>query len=281
MEIIRTPISRQDLIDRFTTSYPTVVKAVVDLGRGIIALDAEWHADLEVLLLEEGSKQENLWGINLMPLKRPEDFIIFESLINIRPAQKNFSLDITDANLQARIQEVVSRLILYDSGTGLREPVWPYEPEICAGAGFGSPTRYPCFKHHKQLTIEKWLSFNAYKRVLMIANEFGRAKTLIQGNHHADVLDCYERALELFHITVEAASLENGSPEIVARLLRLRERTTKLYAERKLDKEENQSIRDELIALDPQAFRALHPDPEKKYRTDDADETDKHGFKNC
>lgn len=262
MEIIRSAISKQEMIDRYTTSYPKLVKAVVDCSRHVIALDAEWHADLEVLLLEDGALQEDLWGINLMPFAQPQDFIVYESLINIRPAQKNFSLEINDTGLRSQIRQIVSTLIDFDREYDLREPSVTYEPGIPASllSGFGSPTKYPCFKHHKQLTMEKWRSFEAYKRVLMIANEFGRAKSLIPNSHTADIMDCYERAMELFHITIEAARLENLTPQLIDGLLRLRERTAKLYAEQKLDIQENSNIRDALIALEPDAYRLLHPD---------------------
>ena len=58
-------------------------KAVVDIERNVCAVDAELHADLESLLLENGSLQENLWGVNLYPLKQKFDFIEYTSLINI------------------------------------------------------------------------------------------------------------------------------------------------------------------------------------------------------
>ncbi|MBD3418770.1 MAG: hypothetical protein GF398_01505 [Chitinivibrionales bacterium] len=101
--------------------------------------------------------------------------------------------------------------------------------------------------------LEKWRSFEPYKRILMIANETGRAKALIEGGHVDDVMDCYERALELFEITLEAGRIENVSADILAGLRRLRERTAGLLSERKLDPRENNNIRESLIRLDSEA----------------------------
>jgi len=257
MEIVRIRITKQDLIDTYSTSYPGRTKAVVDLGRGIMAVDAEWHADLELLLLEDGSLQKDLWGINFLPHEKPENFIQYESLINIRPAHNNYSIEIESQWLRDRIKRVVDSLIDYSKGNAVEEPGATYGAELSAEeiTAFGGTTRYPCFKHHKQLTLDKWRSFEAWKRVLMIANEFGRAKTFLKSGNIDALMGCYECALELFHITVEAGRMEGISPAIIAGLLRLRERTAGLLAGRKNDEGENQRIREELIRLDPQGYR--------------------------
>lgn len=88
-----------------------MIKAVVDVENGHVAFDAELHADLEQLLLDQGSRQEHLWGINLYPEEDGEDFIEFDSLINIRPRQDNRSRDVEDPRVRARIIEVVHQWI--------------------------------------------------------------------------------------------------------------------------------------------------------------------------
>jgi hypothetical protein len=69
------------------------------------------HADEEAILLSSGSKQENLWGINLYPQKKDEDFIEFDSVINLKPSQGNRSRGIENPQIQKRIKEIVERLI--------------------------------------------------------------------------------------------------------------------------------------------------------------------------
>ena len=75
-------------------------------------MDAELHADLEKELLLQGSEQEDLWGINLYPEMNGEDFIEFDSLINIRPYQGNRSRDVQDETVRQRIIDVVNTLIV-------------------------------------------------------------------------------------------------------------------------------------------------------------------------
>lgn len=88
-----------------------MVKAVVDIERSIMAIDAEMHADEEALLIKEGSKQEALWGINLYPDRKGDDFIEFDSMINIKPRQNNRSRSVEDTEIQKKIRKIVSSLV--------------------------------------------------------------------------------------------------------------------------------------------------------------------------
>lgn len=67
MKIIDSPISPGELKIMAEGRFGNLVKAVVDVERKIMAVDGELHADEEALLLENGSLQENLWGINIYP----------------------------------------------------------------------------------------------------------------------------------------------------------------------------------------------------------------------
>lgn len=92
--------------------YGTLVKADVDIARKLLLVDMEMHADGEAHLLEKGSHQSDLWGINLHPDKfGSEDFIEFDSMINIRPRQNNPSRDVLDENVRKQIQEVVAGVV--------------------------------------------------------------------------------------------------------------------------------------------------------------------------
>jgi len=84
------------------------VKGVVDVCQDLLVVDAEMHVDEELLLLERGSKQANLWGINLWPGQYGTDrFIEFDSMINIRPWQNNRSRSVDDHELRERIAAIV------------------------------------------------------------------------------------------------------------------------------------------------------------------------------
>ena len=112
MRIISQPIHRNELEAMLPGYFGDMIKAVVDVQKSIIVLDAELHADIEKELLQQGSEQADLWGINLYPEMEGEDFIEFDSLINIRPYQGNRSRDVQDPVVRKRIVEVVNMLIL-------------------------------------------------------------------------------------------------------------------------------------------------------------------------
>ncbi|MCK4359845.1 MAG: hypothetical protein KAW92_14120 [Candidatus Cloacimonetes bacterium] len=111
MKIISNPISRNKILENYNSFFRKMIKAVVDIDKQIIALDAELHADLEELLLENGSKQKNLWGINLYLEKEKDKRIEYTALINIRPSLDNRSMEIEDLQIRNKINKIVNRLI--------------------------------------------------------------------------------------------------------------------------------------------------------------------------
>ena len=112
MKIVDGPISLADLKAIAEGRFGNLVKAVVDVERKIMALDGELHADEEALLLENGSRQENLWGINIYPDLEGPDRIEFDSVINIRPSQGNRSRGVDDQSIREKIVEVVAGLVI-------------------------------------------------------------------------------------------------------------------------------------------------------------------------
>jgi hypothetical protein len=88
-----------------------MVKFVVDVERGVAAVGGELHADEEALLLEDGSRQDDLWGANYYPGRGEEGCLEYTSLINIRPAQGNRSMVIESEATQARVREIAFALI--------------------------------------------------------------------------------------------------------------------------------------------------------------------------
>jgi len=104
-------ISRSQLKE-IAAGFGNLVKAVVDIEKEIIAVGGELHADEEALLLEKGSQQRYLWGINLYPELQGEGFIEFDSVINLRPMQGNRSRGVADAGIRQKIKEIVKKLTL-------------------------------------------------------------------------------------------------------------------------------------------------------------------------
>jgi hypothetical protein len=113
MQLIDKKISLQDLAKMSEKMLNKLVKAVVDIEQGIMVVDAPLHADQEAFLLEHDSQQANLWGINLYPDKfGREDFIEFDSMINLRPSQGNRSRSVENIQIQEIIKKIVQRLVI-------------------------------------------------------------------------------------------------------------------------------------------------------------------------
>ncbi len=111
MKIIDKPISLDELKTMADNSFGDLVKAVVDVAKEIMAVDGELHADEEALLLEHGSHQADLWGINIYPSLSEDDRIEFDSIINIRPSQGNRSRGVDDPAIRQKIVKIVRQLI--------------------------------------------------------------------------------------------------------------------------------------------------------------------------
>ena len=111
MKIINEKIKLSELKEMADLMFGNMVKAVVDINREIMAVDAELHSDEEALLLNEGSKQEDIWGINIYPKLPSDKRIEFDSMINLRPRIGNRTRGIADPQICRRIISIVNRLI--------------------------------------------------------------------------------------------------------------------------------------------------------------------------
>ena len=111
IKMVEETIDIKELIKIGEEGFGDLIKAVVDIEKKIMAIGGELHADEEAILLSLGSKQETLWGINFYPQKKDEEFIEFDSVINLKPAQGNRSRGIENPQIQKRIKEIVERLI--------------------------------------------------------------------------------------------------------------------------------------------------------------------------
>ncbi|MFH1144344.1 MAG: DUF5674 family protein [Candidatus Eisenbacteria bacterium] len=106
------PISRDELRRLAAGRFGDMVKAVVDLARERMVLDADLHSDEEAELLVEGSRQQDLWGINLYPDLPGEEWIEFDSMINLRPSFGNRTRGVDDPATRGKIVALLDRLVL-------------------------------------------------------------------------------------------------------------------------------------------------------------------------
>jgi hypothetical protein len=111
MRILKNVITIDQLKQIAQETFGDLVKAIVDIDRELIAIDAGLHSDLEALLLEDGSRQCNLWGINFYPEIEGDDFIEFDSLINLRPSQDNMTRGIDSNDIQDKIVSIAKKWI--------------------------------------------------------------------------------------------------------------------------------------------------------------------------
>ena len=112
MEVVSESVTVAHLAELAESGFGSLVKSVVDVDKGIMAIGGEMHADEEALLLGLGSSQSDLWGINLYPSQFGQsDWIEFDSMINIRPRQGNRSRSVEDSAAQDKIVAIVARLV--------------------------------------------------------------------------------------------------------------------------------------------------------------------------
>lgn len=108
IRIVRDKISKAEMEELAKEFYDNMVKGVADIEREIIALGGEWHMDGNQVLIEDGSKQNNLWGFNIYLADKKIEYI---SLINIRPAQNNRTLEVEDADIKEKMYNIINKLV--------------------------------------------------------------------------------------------------------------------------------------------------------------------------
>lgn len=111
IRVVRDIISRSELAEMAKQQFGEMIKAVVDTDSGIMAIGGELHSDEEAVLLDQGSQQRHLWGINLYPDKPLSEWIEFDSMINVRPSGGNRSWYVESSELREDITRIVNRLV--------------------------------------------------------------------------------------------------------------------------------------------------------------------------
>jgi hypothetical protein len=113
VQIVAGQITVAELSAMAEATFGDFVKAVADVRRGLLAVDAGMHSDLEALLLDAGAGQADLWGINLYPAEHgTPGFLEFDSMINLRPGQGNRTRSVESPAIRVAIEELVSRVVV-------------------------------------------------------------------------------------------------------------------------------------------------------------------------
>jgi len=66
IRVLRAP-APSDQVEEMRQALSTKIKVAVDIERGILAGGGVMHADFEAALLEDGSTQESIWGVDWNP----------------------------------------------------------------------------------------------------------------------------------------------------------------------------------------------------------------------
>lgn len=111
MKLVDKQIDIGDLKKMSSKMFGGLVKAVVDIKKKVLVVNGEMHADEEKYLLDKGSRQDDLWGINLYPDADDNNFIEFDSVINLRPRMKNFSRGVDNPKIREKIIRIVKKLV--------------------------------------------------------------------------------------------------------------------------------------------------------------------------
>lgn len=111
--IIEKPITRHELKKIAEKRFGDLVKVAVDIEQEIMAVGGEFHMDEQTTLFEEkGSKQQNVWGLNIYPEETGDGFIEFDSMINLKPNQGNRSRNIQDLVVREKITSIIKKLVI-------------------------------------------------------------------------------------------------------------------------------------------------------------------------
>ena len=117
MKIISDRITIEEIKSLAEILFGNMVKAVVDIEKEIMAIDGELHSDEEAMLLENGSSQDNLWGINIYPDLPVNERIEFDSMINLKPRLGNRTRNVDDPIIRDKITKIINKLIKNEHNT--------------------------------------------------------------------------------------------------------------------------------------------------------------------
>ncbi len=111
IKIIKNSISKKELLEIAKDFYIDMIKGVVDIERGILAVGGEYHIDANMVLVKNGSKQQNIWGFNWYFDRISDERIEYVSLINIRPSQGNKTMEVQDAFLRDIMKTIILKYL--------------------------------------------------------------------------------------------------------------------------------------------------------------------------
>lgn len=111
IKIIDKKIEESELREIAKDFYGHMIKGVVDIEREILAMGGEYHMDANMILIENDSKQPHVWGFNWYFDKDGDEQIEYISLINIRPAQGNRTMEVENLDLRNKMKSIILKYL--------------------------------------------------------------------------------------------------------------------------------------------------------------------------
>lgn len=103
MIITKTKPFTEKEIKKLREQFDVYIKTVIDVNKKVCSAGMDRHYQGETILIEQGSKQSDIWGggIDIDTL-----VIDFGSFINIRPNDNNNSNEIQDSKIRATYEKL-------------------------------------------------------------------------------------------------------------------------------------------------------------------------------
>ena len=111
VKVIDQKITESELREIAKDFYVDMIKGVVDIEREILAMGGEYHIDANTVLIENGSRQQDVWGFNWYFDRASDESVEYVSLINIRPAQGNRAMEVQDASLRDTMKTIILKYL--------------------------------------------------------------------------------------------------------------------------------------------------------------------------
>jgi hypothetical protein len=104
-------LTPEQIVNLAAEIFDDMFKVVVDVERGVLAAGGALHADAEQLLLDDGSRQQDVWGANYFPARAIGSRLEYSALINIRPDAGNSDQNIRSEAVRAKVRCIVEKWI--------------------------------------------------------------------------------------------------------------------------------------------------------------------------
>ncbi len=110
-EYFDEPLSQETIRRLVDAEFGDMVKFVVDIERDVICVGGEFHSDEEALLLDNGSKQKDLWGANYYPDRPSGKKLAYISMINVRPRDGNTKQEIQSLDICREVSRIAKHYL--------------------------------------------------------------------------------------------------------------------------------------------------------------------------